>query len=64
MHERGIAVGEPGLYFVGLTFLFAASSRMIHGVGRDAEYVVEAIQVWQQHLRQSEGADLQQQYQL
>ena len=36
--------GQPGLYFVGLHFLYAASSAMIHGVGRDAEYVVEAIE--------------------
>lgn len=64
VHERGIVSGQPGLYFVGLTFLFAASSSMIHGVGRDAEYVVKAIQARQQHLRQSEGADLRQQYQL
>lgn len=63
VHERGIAVGEPGLYFVGLTFLFAVSSSMIHGVGRDAEYVVKAIQA-RQNLKQSEGADLRQQYQL
>jgi putative flavoprotein involved in K+ transport len=42
-HERGVVPGEPGLYFVGLTFLFAASSSMIHGVGRDAEYVVRDI---------------------
>lgn len=62
MHKRGIAVGDPGLYFVGLSFLFAASSSMIHGVGRDAEYVARAIQVGQ-YLRQNEGADLQQQQQ-
>jgi putative flavoprotein involved in K+ transport len=29
----------PGLYFVGLHFLYAMSSSMIHGVGRDAKYV-------------------------
>lgn len=62
--ERGIVIGQPGLYFVGLTFLFAVSSSMIHGVGRDAEYVVNAIQARQQNLRQSEGVDLRQQYQL
>jgi putative flavoprotein involved in K+ transport len=42
-HERGIVSGEPGLYFVGLHFLYAFSSTMIHGVGRDAQYVAEAI---------------------
>ena len=43
LHERGIVAREPGLYFVGLHFLFAASSAMVHGVGRDASHVVAAI---------------------
>ena len=42
--RRGVVDGQPGLYFVGLHFLYAASSAMIHGVGRDAEHVVEAIE--------------------
>jgi putative flavoprotein involved in K+ transport len=42
-HVGGIAVGEPGLYFVGLHFLYALSSTMIHGVGRDAERIVDVI---------------------
>jgi len=33
----------PGLYFVGLHFLYALSSSMIHGVGRDAERISEAV---------------------
>ena len=44
VHERGIVPGEPGLYFVGLHFLYALSSTMIHGAGRDAEHIVETIQ--------------------
>jgi putative flavoprotein involved in K+ transport len=43
IQERGVAAGEPGLYFVGLFFLYALSSTMIHGVGRDAEHVAEAV---------------------
>ncbi len=43
-HERGVVTGVPGLYFVGLAFLFAVSSSMIHGVGRDAEYIANMIQ--------------------
>lgn len=43
MHERGVVANEPGLYFVGLHFLYALSSSMIHGVSRDAEHVVQAI---------------------
>jgi putative flavoprotein involved in K+ transport len=40
--KRGVSE-SPGLYFVGLTFLYAMSSSMIHGVGRDAQYVAERI---------------------
>ena len=40
--KRGVSE-SPGLYFVGLTFLYAMSSSMIHGVGRDAQYVAEQI---------------------
>ena len=43
LHERGVVTGEPGLYFVGLAFLYAASSTMVHGVGRDAAHVADAI---------------------
>jgi putative flavoprotein involved in K+ transport len=42
-HHRGIVPGEPGLYFVGLHFLYAMSSTMVHGVGRDAEYIAKEI---------------------
>jgi putative flavoprotein involved in K+ transport len=40
--KRGVAEA-PGLYFVGLHFLYAMSSSMIHGVGRDAKYVAERV---------------------
>ena len=42
-HRSGLAEGQPGLYFVGLPFLHAMSSLMIHGVGRDAARIVQAI---------------------
>jgi putative flavoprotein involved in K+ transport len=35
-HEAGVVPSVPGLYFVGLHFLYSMSSAMIHGVGRDA----------------------------
>jgi putative flavoprotein involved in K+ transport len=44
LHRRGVADGVPGLYFVGLEFLFSVSSGMVHGVGRDADRVAGAIQ--------------------
>ncbi len=43
LHERGVATGAPGLYFVGLHFQYAQSSSMIHGVGRDAKYIAARI---------------------
>jgi putative flavoprotein involved in K+ transport len=42
-HQRGLLPQEPGLSFVGLHFLYAMSSTMIHGVGRDAERIAEAV---------------------
>jgi putative flavoprotein involved in K+ transport len=44
IHQSGVAVGEPGLYFVGLPFIYAFSSTMIHGVGRDAERIARVIE--------------------
>ena len=43
LHERGIVTAEPGLYFVGLHFLYAFSSSMIHGVGRDAARIADVV---------------------
>ncbi len=43
LHERGIVKSVPGLYFVGLHFLHAFSSTMIHGVGRDAAFIARDI---------------------
>lgn len=42
-HDRGVVRGEPGFYFVGLHWLYAMSSPMVHGVGRDANYVAGVI---------------------
>ena len=41
--SRGVVDSEPGLYFVGLDFLYAASSGQINGVSRDADHVVRII---------------------
>ena len=43
MQERGVVKNEPGLYFVGMHFLYSLSSAMIHGAERDAEHVVSTI---------------------
>jgi putative flavoprotein involved in K+ transport len=43
IHDRGVVSNEPGLYFVGLEFLYAAASEVLPGVGRDAEYIATHI---------------------
>ena len=43
VHDRGIVESRPGLYFVGLRFLYSLSSALVGGVGRDAEYIVDHI---------------------
>lgn len=43
MHERGIVHSQPGLYFVGLHFLYSMTSETISGVERDAKRVVADI---------------------
>jgi len=42
-HTSGLVESEPGLYFVGQHFQHAMSSTMIHGIGRDAARMVNAI---------------------
>jgi putative flavoprotein involved in K+ transport len=43
IHERGIVDACPGLYFMGLLFLYSLSSALVGGVGRDAEHIVDHI---------------------
>ena len=42
-HEAGIVTEIPGLYFVGLMFLYSGSSTMVHGVSRDAARIADAV---------------------
>src|SRR5262245_23953289 len=43
IHDRGVIGSVPGLYFIGLLFLYSLSSALIGGVGRDAGYIVDHI---------------------
>jgi putative flavoprotein involved in K+ transport len=43
MHQQGVVPSVPGLYFVGLHFLFAMSSATLMGIGRDAERIVRHL---------------------
>ena len=40
IHDRGIVESCPGLYFIGLLFLYSLSSALVGGVGRDAKHIV------------------------
>lgn len=42
VHERGVTT-TPGLYLVGMDFLFDRKSGFIRGAGRDARYVAEHL---------------------
>lgn len=43
IHDRGIVESCPGLYFLGLPFLYSLSSALLGGVGRDAKHIVDHI---------------------
>src|SRR6266542_427113 len=40
---RGVVASQPGLYFVGVEFLYSATSDVLPGVGRDAAYIAKHI---------------------
>jgi hypothetical protein len=42
-HVRGVVESEPGLYFLGLVFLYSFSSDVLPGRGRDAAYIAKHI---------------------
>lgn len=42
IHTRGVS-REPGLYFVGLSFQYSATSEVLPGRGRDADFVVDHL---------------------
>jgi putative flavoprotein involved in K+ transport len=43
IHHRGVVANQPGLYFVGLFFLYAMSSGFLPGIDRDAEHIAHTI---------------------
>jgi putative flavoprotein involved in K+ transport len=51
LHDRGVVGSEPGLYFVGLVFLYALNSSLVGGAGRDAEHIAEQIAARQADAR-------------
>lgn len=55
IHDRGVVTEVPGLYFVGLHFLFAMTSATLTGVGRDSKRVVQAIKARCRGLQPATG---------
>jgi putative flavoprotein involved in K+ transport len=51
IHECGIVDRAPGLYFVGLHYLYSMTSDTITGVGRDAERIARVIHARKGKLR-------------
>jgi putative flavoprotein involved in K+ transport len=43
VHDRGVVGSTPGLYVVGLFFLYAGTSSLIGGAGRDAAHIAAHI---------------------
>lgn len=43
IQERGLATGAPGLYFLGIPFLFGFTSMLVLGADRDAGFVADAV---------------------
>ena len=43
IHDRGVIESVPGLYVIGLLFLYSLSSALIGGVGRDAGHIVDHV---------------------
>jgi putative flavoprotein involved in K+ transport len=41
--KRGIVASAPGLYFIGLPFLYSINSSFVGGVGQDAAYLANRI---------------------
>jgi putative flavoprotein involved in K+ transport len=41
--RRGVVDVQPGLYFLGIPFLYSFTSMLVLGAGRDAAYVVDRL---------------------
>jgi len=53
-HDAGVARDVSGLYFLGLMFLYAGSSAMVHGVSRDAARIADVIRQKSQTAKKRE----------
>lgn len=42
-HRRGVVASMPGLFFLGLSFQYGVSSGAVHGLDRDARYLLREL---------------------
>ncbi len=56
-HTRGVST-QPGLYFLGLPWLWTWGSGRFEGVGEDAEWLLQAIEQHGQSVAQPEASDV------
>ena len=56
LHYRGVVESAPGLYFVGLVFLYSISSDVLPNRGRDAEHIAKHIASRERDGASREGA--------
>lgn len=54
VHDRGVVDAVPGLYFVGLKFLYSMLSDTLLSIGRDSGYVVDRLVARRRSSRRSE----------
>jgi putative flavoprotein involved in K+ transport len=57
-HRHGVVEDEPGLYFIGLIFLYALRSHVIFGAGKDAKLVTDALLRRRASLAHSAGSSM------
>jgi putative flavoprotein involved in K+ transport len=55
MQRRGVVTTVPGLFFIGLPFMYAGASGLLGGVGRDAAYLVDHMPTHASRVRPSNG---------
>jgi putative flavoprotein involved in K+ transport len=55
---RGVVRDVPGLFFIGLPFMYAGASALLGGVGRDAAYLVDRMARQAANVRSAAGPEI------
>ena len=55
---RGVVSGVPGLFFIGLPFMYAGASALLGGVGRDAAYLADRMALQADDVRASADREI------